>query len=378
MKNFKIMIYSYYKGIIFITAGILFLGIFLYRSIFIISSRLENKIQKEKIYSFNKENWCHSQVKYFSKNNLFYPITFKSYDSNNTNNHITRHGYVSVNPKAKANILLCHGFMTNKEDMFLLRYFFKDFNVINFDFRAHGENISTQSCTLGHDEKHDVIGAVNYIKRDKNINHLPLFVYGFSMGAVASILAESENPHLFTGAIWDCPFESTKELTNQALEKLKFNICGYNIDFPFKNIIRKYIYNHKAQGIIKLFFKLFSILDGTKINMVIKKVSPLKAIKNISIPFFLIGCHNDDKAPVEAIKNMYYQHQEDSFVRCWISPGRRHFDALFINPEKYICKIKKFIHTIIKDKHNYKERKKITIDPCVYKVNKKFSHHTIS
>lgn len=381
MKINSIFFNTYYKGIFFILFGILLLGVLLYRSLFLFFPQhhelSQNDVQghKEKLYIINKKNWCKNQKKYFKNNNLFYPITFPCQkNKNDETNVIYRNGYVSINPSAKANILLCHGFTTNKEDMSLLRYLLQEYNIINFDFRAHGENISAQSCTLGCDEKYDVIGAVNYINNDENLNKLPLFVYGFSMGAVASILAESNNPNLFTGAIWDCPFESTNELTELILEQLKINFNGYKIDMPFKNIIKKYIYNNKAQNFIKLFLKLFASMDTSKINTCIKKISPIKALKKIKIPFLLIGCHNDDKAPAQSIENMYFAHEENSFVRCWISSGRRHFDALFINPEKYIYKICKFINSVLSKDYLKKPQKKITIDDNTFLINKKKMH----
>ncbi len=117
-------------------------------------------------------------------------------------------------------------------------------------------------------------------------------------------------------------------------------------------------------------------MGGKNIKMLIKKSSPLKVLKNIKIPFFLIGCHNDDKAPVSSIENMFYLHEENSFVRCWISEGRRHFDAIFINPEKYIYKIKKFIFDVIDGKIKHKKKKKIEIDPCIYQRNYQRTAHT--
>jgi esterase/lipase len=373
MKLNTILFNIYYRGIFFIFLGILLFGILLYRSLFIIFPQ-NDKTQKhkEKMYIINKKHWCEDQKKYFKNNNLFYPIKFPCQkNKNDINDFIYRNGYVSINPNAKANILLCHGFTTNKEDMSLLRYLLQDYNIINFDFRAHGEDISAQSCTLGCDEKYDVLGAVEYIKNDPNLNKLPLFVYGFSMGSVASILAESDNPNLFDGAIWDCPFESTNELTELILEQIHLNVNGYKINMPFKNIIKKYIYNNKAQKFIIFFLKIFGSMNTSRINTCIKKISPIKALKKIKIPFLLIGCHNDDKAPAESIENMYLAHEEDSFVRCWISPGRRHFDALFINPEKYIYKICKFINSIISKDYLKKQKKKITIDDNTFLINKK-------
>jgi predicted alpha/beta-fold hydrolase len=377
MKINKLFLNIYYKTIFFILCFIFIIGIFLYRSLFILfwntsDTNKNDIINKEKIYVINKKNWCDKQKKYFQKDSLFYPIKFKCQKNKDASNStIDRFGYVSVNKNAKATILLCHGFTTNKEDMSLFRYLLHDYNIVNFDFRAHGENIASQSCTLGCDEKYDVLGAINYIATDNNLNKSPLFVYGFSMGAVASILAESEHPNLFMGAIWDCPFESTNELRDLILEQLKISFNGYKIDMPFKNFIKKYIYNNQAQHFIKVFLKIFFGIDATKINTCIKKISPIKALKKITIPFLLIGCHNDDKAPAESIENMYYAHEEDSFVRCWISSGRRHFDALFINPEKYIYKINKFINSVLSKEYKNKIKKKITIDENSFLVNKK-------
>lgn len=378
MKIKKFLLNTYYKGIYFIIFGILLLSIILYKSLFLFfsenkkTSKNEKNTLKEKIYVINKLAWCNNQKKYFNNNNLFYPIKFPCQENfNNIQKVIYRDGYVSYNPKAKANILLCHGFTTNKEDMSLLRFLLKDYNIISFDFRAHGENISNQLCTLGCDEKYDVIGAVKYIKTDNNLNKLPLFVYGFSMGAVASILAESEIQNLFIGAIWDCPFESTNELTTLILEELKINFNGYKINMPFKNFIKKYIYNKNAQNFIKFFLKIFTSTNTSTIDTNIKKISPIEALKKIKIPFLLIGCHNDDKAPAESIENMYFAHQENSFVRCWISSGRRHFDALFLNPEKYMYKISKFIEDILNKNYINKIKKKITIDENSFLINKK-------
>jgi hypothetical protein len=235
MKTNKLFFNTYYKVVYFILFIVFLIGILLYRSIYIFFWQPKDIIQgdvvqKEKIYVINKKKWCENQKKYFKPNSLFYPITFKCQkNKEEIDKFIDRHGYVSINVKAKANILLCHGFTTNKEDMSLLRCLLNNYNIISFDFRAHGENISFQSCTLGCDEKYDVLGVIDYIKNDKNLNNLPLFVYGFSMGAVASILAESENPYLFKGAIWDCPFESTNELRDLILEQLKINCNSYNI-----------------------------------------------------------------------------------------------------------------------------------------------------
>jgi predicted alpha/beta-fold hydrolase len=361
IKN--ILLHSRYRKIIYII--VIFFIIAIFSIVNLIYRPKNNTIkvhEKEKITILNKDEWCREQKKYIKNNEEFYPFSFTVKEESNPEKEITRNGYINIRKNAKANILLCHGFDTSKEDMSLLRCLLTEYNIITFDFRAHGENTSSQECTIGYDEKQDVLGVVSYIKNDPKLKKLPLFIYGFSMGAVASILAESDNPGLSVGAIWDCPYESTEVLLHESLKQLYFSLYSYKINLPFQNVLKKYIYNNKVQKIITAIFKLFSTNYKTKINTCIKNTSPINAIKKITIPFLLIGCHNDDKAPVKAIQNMYYSHKENSFVRCWISSGRRHFDALFINPEKYFYKINNFIDTVLSKKHTSKTQKKIRVD----------------
>jgi len=347
-------------------------GVLFYQSIFF-TDKYKSKYNEynEKIYVINKNQWCQQQKKFFPHNSQYYPIqvTTKKND-HNASYTFERHGYVYINPSAKANILLCHGYMTSKEDMNILRCLLNEYNIISFDFRAHGENISSQYCTLGCNEKHDVIALAQYIRKEENLKDLPLFVYGFSMGSVASILAESEYPGLFDGAIWDCPFQSTNHLTEIALNNIKWMINGYQIDIPIKKIIQKYIYNKSTQACILYILKLFTAMDSTGINTCIKNIAPIEALSQITIPFFLIGCFNDDKAPAESILTMYQANKQNIYSKCWISSGRRHFDAFFLHPEQYIFEIKNFINAILQKKHLNKA-KEIIIDDNCFLVNKK-------
>ena len=62
---------------------------------------------------------------------------------------IQRKGLLHRRSNAKANILMCHGFMCNKFDIGFVRALFgKDYNFLTFDFRAHGEITDGQVCTF--------------------------------------------------------------------------------------------------------------------------------------------------------------------------------------------------------------------------------------
>jgi len=323
-----------------------------------------NYFSKLKIYHDYK--FFQKQKKY-TEGHIIIPINFPShFDKNEKNKKITRNGLLYLNKDAKATILVCHGFMSSKEDVTFLRYIFKDYNVLTFDFRAHGECTEHEFCTFGQEEKNDVIGAVEYIKKHPALKNKDIFVYGFSMGAVASILASYEKPNLFSGAIWDCPFDSTNGLINRALTKMKISLFGYNFTLPGSFLLKKYVYHPYIQHLLKFMLRSLAHMDATKINTVIKPVSPAEAIKNIKIPFLLISCHNDDKAPPVAVKNIYNNAKNSVFKRLWISSGRRHFDSFFSNPEKYIYKVRNFIKLIITKEYLNKKKEKIKEDPCIY------------
>jgi len=362
---------DYLISLFFIFSGIICLCILFYRGLFIISKNNKNQCDqnKEKILISHDKDWYQKQKKYLKGGKLI-PISFESIENKkNKDQKIKRNGLLMLKDHAKATILICHGFMTSKEDMSLLRYIFSDYNVLTFDFRAHGEECSDQLCTLGRNEKYDVIGAVKFIKKHPKLKNKPLFVYAFSMGAVASIMAESEEQNLFKGAILDCPFESTADLIERAFRKMKINLFGFNIDLPGLNFIKRYFYHSYIQDLIKFMLRVFAKMDATQISTMFKPVSPKEAITNVKIPLFLISCHNDEKAPPSALYSIYENAKSSKYKRLWISTGRKHFDSFFTNPEKYTYKINSFIKKILSGNYEKKEKNKIKEDPCIYKIS---------
>ena len=62
-----------------------------------------------------------------------------------------------------------------------------------FDLRSHGTSEGTLT-TIGQLEKNDVLGAIEYVKNEHKSNQIALI--GWSMGAVASILAAAESSEI--------------------------------------------------------------------------------------------------------------------------------------------------------------------------------------
>jgi uncharacterized protein len=87
-------------------------------------------------------------------------------------------------------IVLCHGVWTGRRECLplALRFLNAGYNVLCFDFRAHGLS-GGRFTSVGRHETNDVIGAVHYLSQRPEVDPARIGVIGFSMGAAATIQA---------------------------------------------------------------------------------------------------------------------------------------------------------------------------------------------
>lgn len=274
-------------------------------------------------------------------------ITFYVPKDDTSHEMVARKGLLIKRPQAQATVLICHGFMCSKYETSFVRSIFGPsddgliLNTMIFDFRAHGEDSQGQTCSFGKNEALDVIAAAQFLKNQPDLQGKPLIVYGFSMGAVASILAQSQRQNLFDFAIWDCPFDSFSNVINRAVDKLSFTCCGYEIQLPGRKFFNRYAYNPYVQKLLKFALKIVAQMDATRVDTEIVPVDTVEAMKKITIPCFLIVCRNDEKAPVEAVKANFDAAR--GYKKLWITNGWAHCTSMLQNPEKYMYKVRKFI-----------------------------------
>lgn len=274
---------------------------------------------------------------------------------------IERKGILVRYPHADGTILVCHGFMCDKFDVAFLRNIFprKKFNIMTFDFRAHGEKNDGQFCTFGRDEALDVQAAALFLRQHPDLKDIPLFVYGFSMGAVAAIEAQSRKAvaaaeeqgqtqpqrALFDAMVLDCPFDSSKNLIRKGLSNMKFTLLGREFDIPGRETLEKYAFHPYVQAFLKIVLKTIAKMDSKNVQTNICPVSPKKSIRNVTVPCLFIHCKNDELIPVDAVKKIYERAQ--GYKELWLTDGRRHYDSLFDGPERYAQKIKLFLYKVI-------------------------------
>jgi fermentation-respiration switch protein FrsA (DUF1100 family) len=90
-------------------------------------------------------------------------------------------------------VVLCHGLASNKSNQLILgrRLVPEGFNVLAFDFRAHGESAG-QLTSFGALEARDVLGAVRWIRDAHPEQADKIYGVGASMGAAALIAAAAD------------------------------------------------------------------------------------------------------------------------------------------------------------------------------------------
>lgn len=273
-------------------------------------------------------------------------VTIFSPKNRGAHDIIKRRGLLIRRKNAKANILMCHGFMCNKFDVGFIRMLFgPEYNFLTFDFRAHGENTEGQTCTFGRDEALDVIAAANFMKHHPEISNLPLIAYGFSMGAASAIEAQAHNPYLFKAMILDCPFDSVENVLKRGIGMMTFSLFGYQFYVPGRQLLHKYAFHPYVQSAIKPLLKIAANMDPRDINVHMCNVKPQESIKKVTIPCFFICCKKDEKISIEAIKSVYDGAAGSKIL--WLTDGRGHCDSFFREPECYSSWLREFMSAVL-------------------------------
>lgn len=293
-------------------------------------------------------------VKEQIKNSKLQTVIFDVQADAHSGKKIQRKGLFLKRNNPLGTVLICHGYLGCKRDAIALKHLFPSYNVMSFDFRAHGELTENQSCTIGRDEAYDVIGAVKFIKSDPLMSKKPVMVYGYSMGAVASIEAQAQDESLFDGMILDCPFDSSD---NGMRRGLKISIFGKEYPMPGKEFIIAHMYDDWAQAITNYFFKKITSLDSKSISTKFTKVTPVESIKKIKTPCLFIHCDNDKKVPTDAVKNIY--ENKPGFKELWITLGKGHFGSYNHDPEYYWYRVNKFLDLIVAGNIANRQQEKI-------------------
>lgn len=297
-------------------------------------------------------------VKEQIQNIQFEDIVFDSFVDATKKETLQRRGILVRRNHALGTVVICHGYLGCKKDSLALKHLFPLYNVLVFDFRAHGDDRQGQVSTIGRDEAFDVMAAVQIVKNDPIMSKKPIIGFGFSMGAVSAIQAQSMDNTLFDAMILDCPYDSTDDAMSRGLEeKMQMTIFGKKFTIPGRQFLLDHMYDDSAQAVTSFLFKAITKLDSNAVETKFVQVRPIDSIKNITVPCFFIHCENDKKVPIHAVEQMY--KNKPGFKRLWITQGKWHFGSYHNNPELYWYKVNKFLTKLHQHDISTREQEKV-------------------
>ena len=284
-------------------------------------------------------------------------VSFSVKKDGMTEETFERKGFFALRPDALGTVIICHGYTQSKHEAFFLKILFSHFNVLAFDFRAHGELIEKgQFSTIGRDEVYDVLGAVQFVKSLPCSVGKPIIGFGFSMGAVSLLQAQAEYQNLFDLLILDSPFDSSSACMERNIDRmLTFHLFGKEHKFPGKAIIMKMLYNEKMSPVVKKFFRWASGMNPYIVPTKFVPVIPLENASKITIPCFFISCECDKSVQVDSVMRLYDTVQSP-FKRLWITKGMKHCGSCLAQPELYTYKVNKFINAVLKKDFRVSEK----------------------
>ncbi len=225
--------------------------------------------------------------------------------------------YLPAEEKSDKFVLCSHGYRNRGtgEFRFICEFYHKNgFNIFLIDHQSAGESDGDR-ISLGYYESRDMLLWIDFML-EKFGKDIKISFHGFSMGSASVILLCGNNdlPQNVKFAVADCSFASIKNL--------------------FSTVTRNY---HIPAGLV---IKTVDRINRIKQGFSFDDVSPVKAAKNIKIPFLF--CHGDADGliPVKDCYEIYANCPVEKDIL--ISPEAGHCDSYRKNSERYEGKILEF------------------------------------
>lgn len=239
-----------------------------------------------------------------------------------TSDNITLSGFFVKRAHASANVVVCHGFRGAKELEYGFINSFPEWNLLIFDFRAHGQS-EGKIITLGCHEYKDVIAASSFLRQLTATSHphLPLIIAGISMGGSTVLRAVEQDPSICDAIIVDSAFSN--------LNKVMFDVFSSKTSlptFPFLNIT-------------KVMLQYVAGCD-------IESMNPAQSVKKIKQPILFIHSRNDSYVVPENVVQLFANAQ-NKCSKVWVGPCCRHGWLHSYHTDLYKHKVESFLKKVL-------------------------------
>ncbi|MBS1720446.1 MAG: alpha/beta hydrolase [Armatimonadetes bacterium] len=225
-------------------------------------------------------------------------------------------GWWTEHPHPSCIVILAHGYLMNRAEMAPYAYWLwqRGASAFAFDFRAHGRSQGNLS-TIGPAEAADVAAAVAWCRERRP--HVPIVLWGSSMGSAASALAGGANPDLADGYILDSAYSVLEHASKGWIDFLGVPKWLRPLLAPTRWLAAKM----------------------AKVNP--KRVDVGESLQRIRRPVLLLHGQADRLAPPEeAVRNMSYLQDRGKIV--WF-PGANHAEFRWTQPAEYLAAVEAFL-----------------------------------
>lgn len=138
-------------------------------------------------------------------------------------------------------IICCHGYKGKGDEDFskAVRNLHEDTSILLIDERTCGQS-EGHIISFGAKEKKDVIAWTKWLNQEKNKDHLPVYLYGVSLGGATVCMTSSYPfPKEVKGIIDDCGYSSMEDICTE-LAGSWFHVPGKPL-LPFVNFFCKVV-----------------------------------------------------------------------------------------------------------------------------------------
>ncbi len=205
-------------------------------------------------------------------------------------------GWAAKNSKSEAGVLLVHGIRGHRGNLVERSQFLFEagYSVVLIDLPSHGESDGDR-ITLGYEESLGVIAASNYMKNEMGVKRVG--VIGSSLGGASVLLGKEKRD--YDAVILEAVFSNIE------------NAIGNRVSGRLGSI-----------GSLVAPLLLWQIKP--RLGLRLSDLSPVKKIRTLNSPVFVIGGEMDDRTTKEETVSLF--EAAKSPKQLWIVPGARHVD----------------------------------------------------
>lgn len=123
-------------------------------------------------------------------------------------------------------IILCHGYLSNREELLTLVTALQEhqYNVFVFDFSGHGRN--KRFTTLGYHETQELLAAISAVATRPDVDRTRFGVWGTSLGAYAAASAATSDIRIRAIAL-DSVYDDPMDMLDQLVQRSGLNVLPF-------------------------------------------------------------------------------------------------------------------------------------------------------